>query len=393
MTSTLTAALVGDGTIAVNHVRAMALTHDVVVTVLVDPSSEARRALASAIQAETDWGQPRQYASLEQMLSDGQRPDVVVITTPSGSHAQLALTAIHAGAHVIIEKPIDTVVSKTRELSAAAGEAADHGQIVSVISQHRFDPASQAVASAAHNGSFGRLTTAVATVPWWRSQGYYDSGDWRGTWELDGGGAAMNQGVHTVDLLVWLLGEPVSVFAHAATLAHTRIEVEDSLVATLRFSSGALAVFHATTSAFPGSSVRVDLYGDHGSATIEADRLKYFYAEPPQGISPEVLGDTHVDPTRKGPQNQADQIVSPDQVLGAPVPDDEFARGHARQYKDIVEAIRTGRSPAVTVEDAALSLAVVQSFYVSARLQREVAVRDVLSGAYDEVAFDRAGRP
>jgi predicted dehydrogenase len=259
---------------------------------------------------------------------------------------------------------------------------------VSVISQHRFDPASVVVARAAHGGELGRLTSAVATVGWWRSQGYYDSGEWRGTWALDGGGSTMNQGVHTVDLLVWFLGNPVAVFAYAASLAHERIEVEDTLAATVRFENGALAVLHTTTAAFPGLSVRLNVHGSKGSALIDRDQLEYFYAEPPEGTDPAVLGDTHVDPTRRGPRNLAAQLVPPEHVAGAPVPDDVFVQGHRRQYDDIMAAICERRAPGVGVEDALLSLAVVRALYVSAALGREVAVADVLTGLHDDVVFE-----
>ncbi|HEY0249660.1 MAG TPA: Gfo/Idh/MocA family oxidoreductase [Gryllotalpicola sp.] len=389
-TERLTVALVGNGVIAATHVRAMALHGEPVVTALVDPRPEARATLAALIAAETDWPAPAEYASLTEALAAGAR-DLVVVATPSGTHVELALEAIAAGAHVVLEKPLDTTVGKALPLAAAAREAAARGQVVSVISQHRFDPASVVVARAAHDGGLGRVTSAVATVGWWRSQGYYDSGDWRGTWALDGGGSTMNQGVHTVDLLVWFLGEPVAVFAYAAALAHERIEVEDTLAATVRFANGALAVLHTTTAAFPGLSVRLNVHGTKGSALIDRDQLEYFYAEPPEGLAPEVLGDTHVDPTRQGPRNLAADLVPAEHLLGNPVPGDAFAQGHRRQYDDVVAAIREGRAPRVGVDDALLSLAVVRAVYVSAALGREVEVAEVLAGAHDDVVFDPAG--
>jgi UDP-N-acetyl-2-amino-2-deoxyglucuronate dehydrogenase len=383
----LSVALVGAGVIAVNHVRAMLAQGTLQVRVLVDPSADARATIAAQIAAETPWQPPAEYASLTEALA-AEKPDLVVIATPSGTHVGLALEALAAGAHVVVEKPLDTTVGKALPFVEAARAASARGQVVSVISQHRFDPASVVVAEAAHGGGFGRLTSAVATVGWWRSQGYYDSGEWRGTWELDGGGSTMNQGVHTVDLLVWFLGTPVSVFAYAASLAHERIEVEDTLAATVRFESGAIAVLHTTTAAFPGLSVRLNVHGSKGSAQIDRDQLEYFYAEPAEGIDPAILGDTHADPTRVGPRNLAPELVPAEHVKGAPVPPDAFAQAHRRQYDDIVAAIREGRAPGVGVDDALLSLAVVRAVYVSAALGREVAVADVLTGRYDDVVFD-----
>ncbi|GAA4180058.1 Gfo/Idh/MocA family oxidoreductase [Gryllotalpicola koreensis] len=391
-TSALTVAIVGNGVIAANHVRAIAQQGGMAVTALVDPDPAARQAIAAILRDETVWAAPAEFASLGELTASGV-PDIVVIATPSGTHVELALEALAAGAHVVIEKPLDTTVGKALPLAAAAREASARSQVVSVISQHRFDPASVVVARAAHGGELGRLTSAVATVAWWRSQDYYDSGAWRGTWELDGGGSTMNQGVHTVDLLVWFLGNPVAVFAYAASLAHERIEVEDTLAATIRFEGGAIAVLHTTTAAFPGLSVRLNVHGSKGSAQIDRDQLEYFYAEPAEGIDPAVLGDTHVDPTRRGPRNLAPELVPAEHLAGADVPPDAFVQGHRRQYDDVVAAIREGRAPRVGVDDALLSLAVVRALYASAALGREIAVADVLTGLFDDVVFDpTAGR-
>jgi UDP-N-acetyl-2-amino-2-deoxyglucuronate dehydrogenase len=134
--------------------------------------------------------------------------------------------------------------------------------------------------------------------------------------------------------------------------------------------------------------VRLNVHGSKGSALIDRDQLEYFYAEPPEGLDPTVLGDTHVDPTRVGPRNLAADLVPSEHVAGNPVPADAFVQGHRRQYDDIIAAIREGRVPGVGVEDALLSLAVVRSVYVSAALGREVLVDDVLAGQHDDVTFN-----
>src|SRR2546426_572190 len=142
-------------------------------------------------------------------------------------------------------------------------------------------------------GGVGRLVLGNATVPWWRSQAYYDSGAWRGTWELDGGGVLMNQSIHSIDLLQWLMGPVKSVFAYTDTLVH-RMETEDVAVAVLRFANGALGTIAATTGAYPGVSTRIEIYGDKGSAVIEDDRLSYLHLARddseevgPYGVAPE----------------------------------------------------------------------------------------------------------
>ena len=185
-------------------------------------------------------------------------------------------------------------MAKTDEIIAAQRRA---GTQVAVISQHRFDPATEVAVAAIGNGELGRLTSGIASIDWWRGQTYYDSGDWRGTWELDGGGALMNQGVHTVDLLVATMGRPVEVFAYTGTLAHERIEVEDVAVGVVRFENGALGVLHATTAAYPGLSARLQVHGDRGSVVIDNDKLTFIHRTPQRqqrrraGLRPAGHGD------------------------------------------------------------------------------------------------------
>lgn len=357
----LSVAIVGCGIIGLNHARAMARNPRLQVTALVDAVPSAAEVLAGVIVDELGTPRPALFADLASALA-GVPVDLVVIATPSGLHVALAEEAIGAGLHVVIEKPLDVSMDRAGRIADLASKAEAEGGVVSVISQHRFDPASAAVARAVHDGGLGRLTSAVASVAWWRSQEYYDSGAWRGTWELDGGGAVMNQGVHTVDLLVWFLGEPVAVFAHTALLAHERVEVEDVAVATIRFASGALAVLHATTAAFPELSARIQVHGSAGSAVIDSDRLVFLS-------------------TDSDPRDRSADLVDAAELAGAQKAADAFVTGHARQYDDIVEAIDSGRPPGVRVADALLSLAVVRAVYDSASRGREVLVADILSEA------------
>ncbi|MGN6428205.1 MAG: Gfo/Idh/MocA family protein [Leifsonia sp.] len=366
-TAPLNVAIVGCGIIGLNHARAVLRHPGLAVTALVDPDPAAAGALADRIAAEaTGARRPATVATLAEAL-DGDDIDIVVICTPSGLHVPLAETALAAGRHVVIEKPLDVSMTRGRRLLELSRRAERDGLLVSVISQHRFDPASLVVAEAAHGGALGRLTSAVASVAWWRRQDYYDYGRWRGTWELDGGGALMNQGVHTVDLLLWFLGRPVEVDARTALLAHERVEVEDVAVATLRFENGALAVLHATTAAYPGLSVRLQVHGDRGSAIIDDDQLEY-------------LG------TVGAPSNRAAELVPASELRGGDRGPDAFVTGHLRQYEDIEAAIRERRAPAVTVADAFLALAVVRSVYLSATLGRPVLLSEVLDGSLDDVS-------
>ncbi len=364
-------AIYGCGIIATNHADAIARLPELHIVALVDVLEPAAIALADHIE-ERGAPRPPTYSSIEDALEAGG-VDLVVVCLPSGLHVAAAVSAVAAGCHVVIEKPLDVSLPRARRIAELARDAAEHGLVVSVISQHRIDPASVVVQRAAASGGLGRLTSGVASIAWWRSQEYYDQAAWRGTWELDGGGAAMNQGVHTIDLLVWMLGRPIEVSARMATLAHERIEVEDTLVATVTFESGALGVIHATTAAFPDVGARLQIHGSRGSAVIEQDQLRYFHSADGEGEG-----------------DQAASLVDQEDLAGNEKPADSFAIGHARQYRDIVDAIRSGRPPAVTVDDALLTLAVIRGLYLSASRGSSVAISDVLSGSFD--ADESTGR-
>jgi UDP-N-acetyl-2-amino-2-deoxyglucuronate dehydrogenase len=361
-------AVVGCGVIGTLHAEVLAADPDTAVSVLVDVDAAAAESVAAHLGTATPI-----TTSLDEALARDD-VDAVAVCVPSGAHAQVAVAALESGRHVVVEKPIDVTVAAAAPIAAAAA-AAPEGTLATVISQHRFDPASVVVYDALVAGRFGRITSAVATVSWWRSQDYYDSGAWRGTWELDGGGALMNQGVHTVDLLLWFLGTPVDVTAHTGLLAHERIEVEDTVAAVVRFESGALATLHATTAAYPGLSVRLQVLGDAGSAVIDDDRLRYFHSR--ELASGAAAGDAGVSADRGDRADQTARVLT-DGEDADPAHSAMFT-GHARQYRDIVEAIRTGRRPGVTVEDALLALATVQAVYESARTGIPVRVADVLA--------------
>jgi len=364
-------AIVGCGAIGRTHAAVILEQPELRLTALVDPVKEARGALATWLG---DRAHPAQYGTVAEALT-ADCADLYVLATPSGLHIAGALEVLDAGRHVIIEKPLDVDLERAQEIEAAALAAEDRGQLVTVISQHRFDPASRAVADAVAAGGLGVLCSAIASVSWWRSQAYYDSGAWRGTWAMDGGGALMNQGVHTVDLLLWFLGRPVSITGHAALLAHEGVEVEDTAAAVITFESGALAVLHATTSAYPGLSASVQIMGTGGSARIDNDRLAYFHAA--GADAPEL---------RMGMNGEGDQSAEvltryPEESLEVADPT-VYPVGHARQYQDVVRALKEGGKPGVRVSDAVNALACVRAVYLSSALRQPVLFDDVLTGAY-----------
>ncbi|MBT2514814.1 Gfo/Idh/MocA family protein [Arthrobacter sp. ISL-30] len=373
---TIRVAITGCGVIGRTHAVALQEFPDVAIVALIDAIPDAAETLAAFIE---DSGRPRPaiHTTIAEAFA-AEDIDLVALATPSGLHIQQGLEVLAAGKHAVIEKPLDVDLSRAQEIEAAAEAAARNGVVASVISQHRFDQASVAVANAVANGRFGRLTSAIASVAWWRSQRYYDSGDWRGTWSMDGGGALMNQGVHTVDLLLWYMGRPVEINARTGRLAHERIEVEDTAVATVTFENGGLAVLHATTAAYPGLTVRLQLMGSEGSAVIDNDRLDYFH-------SSDASSETS-DMGLQGGGNQAEQEQAkyPAEDYEAKDPT-VYPAGHVRQYRDILSAIADGRAPGVTVSDAVNALATVRAVYVSATLNQPVLFEDVLAGKYNDL--------
>ena len=379
----LRTAVVGCGVIGRQHTAVITANDDLELVALIDVVKPAAATLADSVESGLHAMRPSVYGSLSDALTTADI-DLVAICVPSGLHTELAVEALEAGKHVIIEKPLDVDLASARKVMDAATAARGRGQITSVISQHRFDAASAAVFQAITDGRFGRITSGVASVAWWRGQGYYDSGDWRGTWEFDGGGAVMNQGVHSVDLLLWFLGRPVEIHAHTALLAHERIEVEDTAVATVQFESGALAVIHCTTAAYPGLTARIQVHGDRGSAVIDNDRLQYFHAA-------DNTQDSAASPSYglAGTGNQAAAEVSDLDASANTSGADDLQTAHHRQYEDVLNAIHTDSIPLVGVQEATNALATIRAIYISSTLKTSVNFEDVLAGKYDDLIANR----
>jgi predicted dehydrogenase len=281
--------------------------------------------------------------------------DVVSVCVPSGLHADIGAEAARAGKHLVMEKPLEITVEAADRLLGAAASA---GVQLTVISQHRFDPGPRRLRELVDGGRLGRLILGDAVIKWYRSQSYYDSGDWRGTWAVDGGGALMNQGVHYVDLLCWIMGEVEEVTALCATQAHT-IEVEDVALALLRFRSGAVGVLQATTAAYPGLPERLEISGTGGTVIVEAGEIRVAELAGEKGDAG-AYGRPVTSPDRKAATAAADpQAVASD--------------AHQAQIADFLAALGSGRRPLVTGQEARASVAVIRAVYDSARLGRPVA--------------------
>jgi len=354
-------ALVGAGVIGHHHGLVISELADRVELVAV---VDVHRERAEQLAAERGG---KAYTSLTEAL-DAVDVDIVVVCTPTGQHGELAIEALRAGKHVIIEKPAETTVAKIDKIIEAQRKA---GTLVAVISQHRFDQSTEIALDAIASGELGRLTTGIASIDWWRGQSYYDSGDWRGTWELDGGGALMNQGVHTVDLLVAALGRPVEVFAYTGTLAHERIEVEDAAVAVVRFENGAFGLLHATTAAYPGLSARLQVHGDQGSVVIDNDFLTFIHVTP-QGTEAEekLMG------SKSDSINQLDNYALTEQTgqTTGSNPGGLSPLAHHRQYENFLAALAGEESVRVDLETNRRSVELITAVYESARTGKPVAL-------------------
>src|SRR5260221_5900735 len=253
--------LIGAGNISDTHARALWAMSGVEVAATYAPTRARAEALASRHGGAA-------YDSLEQMLA--RRPlDMVVIGTPSGLHADHGIAAAGCGLHVLVEKPIDVTTARADALIPAAARA---GVTLGVIFQDRLKPDVRRLKALVEGGRLGTPILANARVKWYRPPSYYRDSRWRGTHALDGGGALMNQGVHTVDLLLWLWGPVRRVFGRTIAGLHA-IEVEDTAVAVLEFANGAVGTLEAATSAYPGYSRQIELTGSNGTVKLDGDDL------------------------------------------------------------------------------------------------------------------------
>ena len=331
--------LVGTGSIADFHAWAMAQVDGANLRAVYsrDPAKAEAFAAKHGTKAEP---------SLAALLA---RPDVAVIcvTTPSGAHEEVAVAALQAGKHVLCEKPLEISTERIDRMIAAAQQ---NGRWLGAVLPARFGDGARALKSAVEQERFGRLTLCSAYVKWWRTEEYYRSGKWRGSWALDGGGALMNQGIHAVDLLQWLAGLPVQVSAFAATLGH-KIEVEDTLTASLRFEHGALGTIECATSCAPGAPRRIELCGTKGSAVLEDDRvIRWKFSE--------TL--PHDEALRQG------QSLKPENS-GAADPRAIGVEGHQRVIADMVDAVCANRAPRIDGLEGRKAVALIESIYAAAR--------------------------
>ena len=338
-------AIVGSGMIAEVHASAIAAVPEARLVAVYSRGAEAREEFAQKHGC-------RAVASMEELVRSPE-VEAVCITTPSGAHAEAAVPVLEAGKAVLCEKPLEVTVAACDRIFAAAERG---GGVLAGVFQMRLGPGARTLKAAIEAGRFGRLTSCSAYIKWWRSQDYYESSKWKGTWALDGGGALINQGIHAVDLLQWLVGLPSEVAGFFSTLAHPGLEAEDTVAAALRYPNGALGVIEAATSAWPGSDLRIEIVGDHGTAVLENDRLVRFEFAEPQPEDEVIVRESATSEIKVGKSDPKGMSWDGHQVL----------------IRDLALALREGRPPAIPGKEARRAVQLVLAIYEAARTGRTV---------------------
>jgi UDP-N-acetyl-2-amino-2-deoxyglucuronate dehydrogenase len=327
--------LIGGGNISLTHARAATALPEVKISAVYGVNQEKVAGLCREVG-----GQP--YHDFRAFLV--HRPmQMVIIGSPSGLHAEQGIAAAHQGLHVLMEKPVDTTAPGADALIAVCEKSRVK---LGVIFQDRFKADVQVLKQLISDGVLGRVLLADARVKWYRPPEYYSGSRWRGTWALDGGGALMNQGIHTVDLLLWLPGDVVRLRARTATLLH-RIETEDTALALLDFDGGAMGILEVTTAAYPGYPRRLELTGTEGTIVLEQDRI---VTADLKGGFPDIVSREPGD----GNASASSSVVT------------DF-RGHQRAIEDFIHAIQHDSAPACDGREGRRSVALIESIYRASR--------------------------
>ena len=342
--------LIGGGNISETHARAARAIAGVEIATVHGINAEKTARLCHEYG-----GTP--YQDFEAFLK--HRPmDLVILGSPSGLHAEQGIAAARRGLHVLTEKPIEISTPRADTLISAAKQS---GVQLGVIFQDRTKPHIRQLKSWLEQDVLGRPLFVDARVKWYRPPEYYASSRWRGTFALDGGGALINQGVHTIDLLLWLLGDVVRVQSRTATLLH-KIAAEDTAIANLEFANGALGIFHVTTAAYPGYPRRVEISGTEGTVILEHDRI----------IAANFRN------TSAGAESALAQLAesAKDENQSASSAAVSDFRGHQAVLEDFLAAIREKRAPACDGIEGRRSLALIEAIYRAAKMpERVVSVR------------------
>lgn len=302
------------------------------------------------------------YTDFDEMLKN-DKIDIVSICLPSAMHAEFATRAMYAGKHVLVEKPIDITPEAAMRIEHARLAT---GKKAGVIHQNRNNVDLPPMKRAVESGHLGKIFLGTFAVKWFRKQEYYEG--WHGTWEMDGGGSLMNQSVHTVDLMQWLMGDVESISAQMDIFDH-EMDTEDTTASVIRFKSGAVATLVTTTCAYPGISTDIQLYGTNGSVEADQDVLKTWKIREFSESFAEELGLDAMDAeeeeeemlARYGKGNPAYLEAHPETLVG-----------HRSMVEDMILAVRDDREPQVMPMEAIKSVRIVCGVYESAKTGKTV---------------------
>jgi predicted dehydrogenase len=338
MTEKIRFGIVGTGVGANFCANGLALIANEGIAELVAVTSQREE---RAKEFASKWNIKYWYTDYKRMLKEAPI-DAVIISTPHYQHHPMALEAMENDKHVLVDKPMainlkeaDEMIRKARERNLKLG----------VNLQSRFDPTIRKVKDSVESGVFGRLIFGEAIVEWFRTQEYYDESPWRGRWATEGGGALINQAIHTIDLLVWIMGQPEYLWAQMDTFTH-KIEVEDLAAAVIRFKNGAIGVIQGSTAIYPGLPTRLEIHGTKGTAIIEGEILRRW----------SVIGEEEI--VLEGTKEGLKSWARPDLVP---------ATNHASLLRDFAKAIIENREPVVNGVEGRRVLEVIMAVYESAR--------------------------
>ena len=340
--------LIGCGRIAPNHIAAVMNNAGALdLRAVCDPVPERMEAVLAPLP-EQRRARVRRYTDYRQML-EKERPELCAVATGSGRHAAVGLDVLRAGSHVIIEKPLALSLADARSLIA---EADRRGLKLCACHQNRFNKSIQKIRDAVEQGRFGRMLHGAAHIRWNRGPGYYQQAPWRGTWAQDGG-ALMNQCIHNIDLLRWMMGDKVTeVMAYTDNLEHDYIQAEDLGLALVRFAGGAYGLIEGTTNVYPHNlEETLYLFGQDG--TVKAG-----------GKSVNSIEEWEFRDGLDDPEKVKRQFgENPPNVYGY---------GHTPLYADVIDAIRNDRPPYVDGRAGMRALELVLAIYKSAAEHRPV---------------------
>ena len=342
--------VIGAGAIGPSHAWSINQAEGCTLAAICDIQPELAARLAE------EHGVPS-FGSIQEMV-EADAVDAVTLATPSGFHLEAALEAIKSGKHILIEKPMEITPDRIDPIIAAADKA---GVKLAGVFQSRYRPIAQRMKSLMDSGLVGDVYAGSCYIKRYRTQEYYDSGGWRGTWKVDGGGCLMNQGIHAVDLFMWFLGDVDEVVAISETVGRN-IEVETLALGLLKFASGAKGVIEATTLAYPEFSPYLEIYGSRGTMAFEADKvLRMDLMEPTEAEAAERDALLALSEETEAAKRERMKNVAP----GTPIASIDM--GHTPVINDFVDAIREDRVPLVDGVEARRPVELISAIYESGR--------------------------